>query len=103
MLKRQLAGLQLSHQAMSGGIYHDVLGLVHPKDTQLLRELLGMELISFGLIVVYGGGAWKFWKGFHRTNFSQSFPTRLSLSLLWPVLLVANKSYRRNFNKALKG
>jgi hypothetical protein len=59
-----------------------------------------MGIIEFVLAVFYAGGAWKFWKGFHRTDFSHN---RLSLSLLWPVLLLANKSYRRNFNKALKG
>jgi hypothetical protein len=60
-------------------------------------------LISFALIVVYVGGAWKFWNGFERTNFSRSLPNRLSLSLLWPALLIGNKSYRQNFRKALKG
>jgi hypothetical protein len=39
-------------------------------------------------------------KGFHRTNFSQG---RVSLTLLWPIFLMANKSYRQNFGKALKG
>jgi len=58
------------------------------------------SLIGLILVVVYGAGVWKFWSGFNRTNFSQG---RLPLSLLWPVLLVANKSYRKNFNKALKG
>lgn len=62
-----------------------------------------MKLIVFALIVIYVAGAWKFWKGFHQTNFSRSFANRLSLSLLWPALLIANKSYRRNFRKALKG
>lgn len=60
-------------------------------------------LISFILILVYGGGVWKFWTGFHRTNFSRNLPNRLALSLLWPALLAANKSYRQNFRKALKG
>lgn len=59
--------------------------------------------ITFMLILVYGGGVWKFWTGFHRTNFSRNFTNRLSLSLLWPALLVANKSYRQNFRKTLKG
>jgi hypothetical protein len=27
----------------------------------------------------------------------------LPLALLWPVFLIANKSYRQNFNRALKG
>jgi hypothetical protein len=62
-----------------------------------------IKLIIFGLIVVYVGGVWKLWSGFDRTNFSQTLPNRLGLSLLWPALLIANKSYRRNFRKALKG
>jgi uncharacterized membrane protein YecN with MAPEG domain len=48
---------------------------------------------------VYVFGIYKFWKGFRRTNFSNN---RLGLALLWPVLL-ANRSYRQNFTKALKG
>ncbi|WP_414527084.1 hypothetical protein [Nodularia chucula] len=62
-----------------------------------------MNLLIIGVIVVYLGGAWKLWTGFHRTNFSQTFANRVGLSLLWPVLLIANKSYRRNFQRALKG
>ncbi|AUT03859.1 hypothetical protein CLI64_27630 [Nostoc sp. CENA543] len=61
------------------------------------------KLIILGLIVIYVGGVWKFWNGFTRTNFNQSFANRISLSLLWPVLFIANKSYRSNFRKALKG
>ncbi len=56
-------------------------------------------LITLILIAIYGGGAWKFWTGFNRTNFSQG---RTYLTLLWPILLFS-KSYRQNFNKALKG
>lgn len=58
------------------------------------------SLVGIILVVVYGVGVWKFWNGFNRTNFSQG---RLYLSLLWPVLLLSNKSYRQNFTKALKG
>lgn len=47
----------------------------------------------------YGYGAFRFWKGFHRTNFSQQ---RLILTAMWPIFL-ANRSYRENFNRALKG
>ncbi len=61
------------------------------------------SLISFVLLVIYCGGIWKFWKGFKRTNFNPSLPNRLVLALLWPALLVSNKSYRKNFQKALKG
>lgn len=60
-------------------------------------------LIGVVFVVVYVSGIWKFWNGFERTNFQRSLPNRLSLSLLWPVLLITNKSYRRNFRKALKG
>jgi hypothetical protein len=61
------------------------------------------SLIGLVLFVVYAGGIYKFWSGFERTNFQRSLPNRLGLSLLWPALLIVNKSYRRNFRKALKG
>ena len=61
------------------------------------------ELIGTILFVVYIGGIWKFLSGYRRTNFTSSLPGRVSLALLWPVLLVGNKTYRRNFRKALKG
>ncbi|MGF1540609.1 MAG: hypothetical protein ACFCU5_09190 [Pleurocapsa sp.] len=61
------------------------------------------QLIGIVLLVIYGGGIWKFWKGFKKTNFNPSLPNRLALALLWPALLVSNKSYRKNFQKALKG
>ncbi|MBK4731506.1 hypothetical protein JJD41_16775 [Oxynema sp. CENA135] len=57
------------------------------------------SLVALILLGVYAVGGWKFWKGFNRTNFSEG---RLYLTLLWPMLIV-NKSYRKNFNKALKG
>ncbi|MEM6835239.1 MAG: hypothetical protein AAF609_00150 [Cyanobacteria bacterium P01_C01_bin.120] len=57
-------------------------------------------LLILGLAIAYGAGAWKFWQGFRRTNFSQN---KLSLTLLWPLYFIANKSYRENFSKALKG
>ncbi|MGC9503466.1 hypothetical protein [Baaleninema sp.] len=60
-------------------------------------------LIGLVLIAVYAGGVWKFWQGFHRTNFERGLGNQITLSLLWPVLVVANKSYRQNFTKALKG
>jgi hypothetical protein len=55
------------------------------------------------LLGVYGAGVWKLWKGFERTNFERTLPNRIYLALLWPALIIANKSYRKNFNKALKG
>lgn len=62
-----------------------------------------MGLFGFFLFVVYVGGIWKFLSGYHQTNFSASLPARAALAMLWPVLIVGNKSYRRNFSKALKG
>ncbi|GAB4281199.1 MAG: hypothetical protein Fur0025_09640 [Oscillatoriaceae cyanobacterium] len=59
-----------------------------------------LNLLVLGLLVVYGGGVWKFWNGFNRTNFTEG---KIRLTLLWPILLATNKSYRKNFNKALKG
>ncbi|MBD2043283.1 hypothetical protein [Microcoleus sp. FACHB-672] len=61
------------------------------------------QFIFFALLVGYGVGMWKFWKGFERTNFERSLPNRVKLALLWPGLWVANPSYRKNFTKALKG
>jgi hypothetical protein len=65
----------------------------------LLRAEIMGGLLTLVLIVVYVGGSWKFWQGFNRTNFSQN---KLMLTLFWPLLLV-NKPYRQNFNRALKG
>ncbi|EKQ68978.1 hypothetical protein OsccyDRAFT_1580 [Leptolyngbyaceae cyanobacterium JSC-12] len=59
-----------------------------------------MKIVVLLALAVYGFGVWKFWTGFKRTNFSQG---RLPLALLWPILVIANKSYRQNFNKVLKG
>lgn len=62
-----------------------------------------MKLIAFAIFAVYLGGIWLFWRGYKQTNFSRQLPTRLTLSLLWPALLVINTNYRQNFRKALKG
>lgn len=62
-----------------------------------------MKLIVLLLVVAYAGGVWKFWQGFHRTNFEPGIGNQLVLSLMWPVLFLGNKSYRQNFTKALKG
>jgi hypothetical protein len=62
-----------------------------------------MNPFIFVLLAVYGGGCWKFWAGYERTNFNPGLPSRLTLSLLWPILFAANPGYRKNFQKALKG
>jgi len=58
-----------------------------------------VSLLTLLVVAIYGAGAYKFWKGFNRTNFSSN---RLMLALGWPVLMF-NASYRQNFNRALKG
>ncbi|MGB3138990.1 MAG: hypothetical protein WBG38_11020 [Nodosilinea sp.] len=57
-------------------------------------------LIALLLAGIYGGGAFKFWTGFSRTNFSDG---KVKFTLLWPLFLALNKSYRENFSRALKG
>lgn len=59
-----------------------------------------MELVSIILLLFYGIGAWRFWTGFNRTDFSSG---RVKFTLLWPVFLIGSAPYRRNFQKALKG
>ncbi|HTL89111.1 MAG TPA: hypothetical protein VL134_06905 [Leptolyngbya sp.] len=54
---------------------------------------------GYVILAIYLIGAYRFWKGFRRTNFSQG---RIYLALLWPALLF-NRSYRQNFTRALKG
>lgn len=57
-------------------------------------------LVTVVLAGIYVVGAWKFWTGFRRTNFTTG---KAYLTLMWPVFLIANKSYRKNFQKAIKG
>ncbi|HSM83697.1 MAG TPA: hypothetical protein VLS96_18560 [Nodosilinea sp.] len=57
-------------------------------------------LIALLLAGIYGGGAFKFWTGFDRTNFSEG---RVKFTVLWPLFLALSKSYRANFSRALKG
>lgn len=62
-----------------------------------------MNLVPLVFLGGYLWGIWIFWRGFRETNFNQSLPNKLRLSLMWPVLVISNKSYRQNFQKALKG
>ncbi|MGK7956832.1 MAG: hypothetical protein AB4063_16520 [Crocosphaera sp.] len=61
------------------------------------------NIIAVIVLGIYLLGIWKFVSGYNSTNFNRQIPTKLMLSLLWPVLLVVNTSYRQNFTKALKG
>ncbi len=62
-----------------------------------------VDLLAIGLIGTYLLGIWRFWRGFKNTNFQPGVVNKLRLSLLWPILAITNKSYRRNFQKAIKG
>ncbi|HAC65836.1 MAG TPA: hypothetical protein DCF68_20475 [Cyanothece sp. UBA12306] len=62
-----------------------------------------VKIIPFIVLAVYLAGIWKFIQGYNCTNFSRQLPTKLMLSLLWPILVIVNGSYRQNFQKALKG
>ena len=59
-----------------------------------------MELVAIIALAFYGAGAWKFWTGFNRTDFSTG---KVYLTLLWPAFMVSSKAYRHNFTRALKG
>jgi hypothetical protein len=59
-----------------------------------------MQIIGVIFLVIYVVGVVKFLQGVDKTNFTQN---KLPLALLWPLLLVINENYRRNFTKALKG
>ncbi len=62
--------------------------------------MVALKLLAIALFAGYLVGVWKFWTGFKRTNFTQG---KLHLALLWPAYFIVNKSYRQNFQKALKG
>jgi len=62
-----------------------------------------IKLVGIAIFIGYVVGIFKFWKGYTATNFNRSLPTRIALSLLWPVLFIANAGYRKNFGKALRG
>lgn len=87
------------------GVRSSPLGCSPDVQPDLLEPTLEtiMRILLFVLIVVYAGGVWKFWQGFHRTSFERGIGNQIALSLMWPVLYIGNKSYRQNFTKALKG
>lgn len=58
-----------------------------------------VKLLLIAALIIYVGGVWKFWTGFHRTQFSQG---RFHLALLWPIFMFS-RSYRQNFQRALRG
>ncbi|MCY7408087.1 MAG: hypothetical protein LH631_12125 [Alkalinema sp. CAN_BIN05] len=57
-------------------------------------------VVPIAIAWVYLSFGSKFWSGFQRTNFTSG---RILLTLFWPVYFLLNPSYRRNFQKALRG
>eukprot|EP00894_Picocystis_sp_ML_P000684 jgi/Pico_ML_1/51201/g2278.t1 len=75
----------------------------------LRKETLldGMTMSAFGvppvfLIAGWAVGAFKFWKGYRNTTYGESIAVKTSITALWPVLFLLSKSFRGNFNRALK-
>jgi len=57
------------------------------------------KVIPVLLLIVYVWGAWKFIKGFKNTSYGQN---SVLLALFWPILIIGNRSFRQNFQKALR-
>ncbi|GJQ11683.1 hypothetical protein GpartN1_g3474.t1 [Galdieria partita] len=71
---------------------------VRQKDVQLLGIV---PLIpNWILIALYGYLGFRFFSGFEQTTYNKN--SRLLLSILWPVMFIANDRFRQNFKKALK-
>mmetsp|Transcript_5880 Transcript_5880/g.20650 ORF Transcript_5880/g.20650 Transcript_5880/m.20650 type:complete len:123 (-) Transcript_5880:2174-2542(-) len=69
--------------------------------------LEGMTMSAFGvppvfLIAGWAVGAFKFWKGYRNTTYGDSIAIKTSITALWPILFLLSKSFRGNFNRALK-
>lgn len=45
-------------------------------------------------------GAVRFYKGFDRTSYQNSY--KLPLSMAWPILFIVNGSFRKNFTRSIK-
>ncbi|AFW94771.1 MULTISPECIES: hypothetical protein [Nostocales] len=65
-----------------------------------------IKLLIFGItiyLMVYVGYAWNFWHGFRRTTYEKTLSNQIKLTLLWPVLFVVDRRFRRNFKRAKRG
>jgi hypothetical protein len=62
-----------------------------------------LALLQTGLIAIYVAGAWMFWRGFKHTHYSRGLGNQLKFTLLWPVFMATSTSYRKNFQRALRG
>ncbi|CAM6095316.1 unnamed protein product [Calypogeia fissa] len=54
------------------------------------------------LFILYAAGASRFWSGFQRTSYTNSGPTKVALTALWPALFIASAAFRSNFKRAVK-
>ncbi len=62
-----------------------------------------MILLKIGLLAIYVGGAWMFWRGFKHTHYNRTLGNQVKFTLLWPVFAAISGSYRQNFQRALRG
>jgi hypothetical protein len=60
-------------------------------------------LLKLGLMAIYVGGAWMFWRGFRHTHYTKGLGNQLKFTLLWPLFMAISGSYRQNFQRALRG
>lgn len=60
------------------------------------------DLLPLLIMLLYLTGVIIFATGYGYTTFSKTIPKATILSLFWPVFLVSNGRYRRNFRRAVK-
>ncbi|OBQ08878.1 MAG: hypothetical protein AN482_12520 [Anabaena sp. LE011-02] len=66
--------------------------------------MIGLLIFAITIyLMVYVGYAWKFWHGFRWTTYEKTVSNQIKLTLLWPVLLVVNRRFSRNFKRAKRG
>lgn len=77
----------------------------HTRPVAIRKARVRMSLLplvpNWMLVAAWAYGAYRFYRGFHRTSYQDSF--RVPLALAWPLLFALNGSYRSNFTKSLKG
>eukprot|EP00873_Tetraselmis_striata_P022822 jgi/Tetstr1/443086/TSEL_031142.t1 len=65
--------------------------------------VIGFIFTPFTVALLYFAAAVRFWWNYQRTVYSSALVTRVTLTALWPVLLIISSTYRTNFSKAWKG
>jgi hypothetical protein len=77
---------------------------VAAKDSWFSKDLQLLGIVPFIpnwiLLALYGYLGFRFFSGFDQTTYNKN--SRLLLSILWPIMFIANDRFRQNFKKALK-